>query len=250
MKLNPLYYALFFLGAGMLIADAQAMTSDPLEDNDGSLSSEKPHIPEPMVFDLVRPLGAEKGELEMNTLVQYSPHGVVEWAPEIEFAPRDGLAFELEFPFENTTFQEYKIAAQGTFGVFRKHFIHGWQAIGRYDKHEASYSGDLLYLNGYSSPSHWSVFNMAGIRIGDEDKKIKPTGLMNTSLFYVMSERFTAGVEWDNEFNSSKRWGYMVAPQLHVDLNRNLSIQLGAGYSALTRNGKEWLGITRVIVAF
>jgi hypothetical protein len=250
MKLDQLLYTLLFLGAGALLAEAHAMASDPLEDNDGSLSSEKPHIPEPMVFDLVRPLGVEKGEVEINTLVQYSRHGEIEWAPEIEFSPRDGLAFELEFPFENRNFQEYKIAAQGTLGVFRNQFIHGWQAIGRYDKHDKFFSGDLLYLSGYSSRHHWSVFNMAGVRIGDEAKKAKPAGLVNTSLFYAMSERFTAGIEWNNEFNGQKRWGYMLTPQLHIDLDRNFSVQMGAGYSSLTRNGKEWLGITRVIFAF
>ena len=64
-----------------------------------------PHIPEPMVFDMVRPLGAQRGELEINTLAQRNLSGSgsrTEWAPEIEYAFMDGLAIEFELPFENS----------------------------------------------------------------------------------------------------------------------------------------------------
>lgn len=75
-----------------------------------------PRIPEPMVFDLVRPLGARRGEVEFNTLglvpltrktrkvddvtdllglVRRSPDTQgVEWAPEAEFVLTDGIALE------------------------------------------------------------------------------------------------------------------------------------------------------------
>ncbi len=45
-----------------------------------------PSIPEPMVFDMIRPLGARRGELEANTLAQVNLSGAsrdVEWAPEV-----------------------------------------------------------------------------------------------------------------------------------------------------------------------
>lgn len=223
-----------------------------VDDNDGSLGSEKPHIPEPMVFDLVRPLGVTKGELEMNSLMRYSHHGHFEWSPEIEYALFDGFALELEMPFENLQLQEYKIAAQGTFGVFdNQHFIHGWQAIGYYDRHSHEYTGDLLYLNGYSTHNNWSFFNMFGIRIGQHENGIIPTGLLNNSMFYAFSERFTAGIELNNEFNHAKRWNYLVTPQLHIDMSQNVSLQLGAGYSTLNeKHKKEWIGLWRLIYAF
>ncbi|MCC6964995.1 MAG: hypothetical protein IT391_01760 [Nitrospira sp.] len=69
-----------------------------------------------MVFDLVRPLGARRGEVEFNTLglvpltrktrkvddvtdllglVRRSPDTQgVEWAPEAEFVLTDGIALE------------------------------------------------------------------------------------------------------------------------------------------------------------
>jgi hypothetical protein len=45
------------------------------------------HIPEPMIFDLVRGLGARRGEFEVNVLTQVPLNDTrsraVEWAPEI-----------------------------------------------------------------------------------------------------------------------------------------------------------------------
>lgn len=92
------------------------------------------HIPEPMVFDLVRGLGAVQGEAEVNVLGVFplrtsDPHGV-EWAPEIEAAVLDGLALEFELPLENTHPEAVKFAAQYAFGTaFNHHFIHGVQGI-------------------------------------------------------------------------------------------------------------------------
>jgi hypothetical protein len=218
-----------------------------VDNNDGSLGSEKPHIPEPMVFDLVRPLGVTKGELEMNSLMRYSRHGNFEWSPEIEYAVFDGFALEFELPFESLHLQEYKVGAQGTFGVFdNHHFIHGWQAIGYYDRVTHEYTGDLLYLNGYSTHTNWSIFNMMGIRISQHEKGVEPTGLLNNSVFYAFSERFTAGIELNNEFSHQNHWDYLVTPQLHVDMNQNVSLQLGPGYSSK----KEWLAFWRLIYAF
>lgn len=140
--------SLLFLAA-MLQGSAWASIDDDLDQDDGTLGTEFPHIPEPMVFDLVRPLGTVKGELEINTLAQYAVNGEVDWAPEIEYAVRDGLAFELELPFENSRVQDYKVAAQGTLKDYSNHFIHGWQVIGRYARTEKSYSADPLYIMGY-----------------------------------------------------------------------------------------------------
>jgi hypothetical protein len=65
---------------------------------------------------------------------------------------------------------------------------------------------------------------MAGIRLGAEGKGAKPADLLNTSLCYAINERFTAGIELNNGFNSHKRRGYLTTPQFHIDLNRNFSL--------------------------
>ena len=78
-----------------------------------------PVIPEPMVFDLVRPLNALQGQFEANVLAIFpmkrGPAGAaglpdaigavplpgktqcIEWAPEFEWCPRDGVTLEAEW---------------------------------------------------------------------------------------------------------------------------------------------------------
>ncbi|MBT8181470.1 MAG: hypothetical protein KJO53_07770, partial [Eudoraea sp.] len=71
------------------------------------LPEETHDIPEPMIFDLVRELGARQGELEINVLAEFplnnntSRH--IEWAPEIEYAIWDNFAVEFELPIEDDT---------------------------------------------------------------------------------------------------------------------------------------------------
>jgi hypothetical protein len=134
-----------------------------------------PIIPEPMVFDLVRPLGARRGELEVNVLSLF-PFGsrrrerATRWAPEIEYALFDGFAVELEFPFEDEELEAYKLALQGTFGRSAdERFIHGWQTILEPDTRFADWELTGLYLWGREWTRSWSSLGMIGGRtvVGD-----------------------------------------------------------------------------------
>lgn len=58
----------------------------------GDIEDTIPHIPEPMVFDLMRPLHARAGEVEVNTIGILPPGGRLKWAPELEATLLDGLA--------------------------------------------------------------------------------------------------------------------------------------------------------------
>ncbi len=95
------------------------------------MSHHGPRLPEPMVFDLVLPLGAKQHEYELNALAQYNfADDVVEYNPEIEYVFTDGYAIELELLMENTAVKEFKVALQGTFNFFHSSkFTHGWQSL-------------------------------------------------------------------------------------------------------------------------
>lgn len=111
-----------------LVAAATLFAQDP---NEGTLSSVKPRIPEPLVFDLIRPLGAERGELEVNTLVRYKANSAIQWVPEVGYAFAKGYGLEFELPLEDTSIDTHKAALQSTLpGPWKKKFIHGWQGIG------------------------------------------------------------------------------------------------------------------------
>ena len=89
-------------------AGASEPDDEPFGAEDFGAEQHAVRIPEPMVFDLVRGLGARRGELEVNTLVLLPMNDWddrhVDWAPEIEYALLDGVALEFELPFEDGRF--------------------------------------------------------------------------------------------------------------------------------------------------
>jgi hypothetical protein len=184
---------------------------------DATQGSVTPRIPEPMLFDLVRPLGAAKGELEINTLVDYALRGgYTEWAPEIEYAFMNGYAIELELPFEDSSVAKYKLALQGTFGrLLSSKMIHGWQIIGSYDRHHKAYVTDTLYLNGMRFSGqwrNWSMFNMVGMRNNFSVRQERLNGILNNSIFYNVSRQLTLGFEVNNEIPRWKKMALSANP--------------------------------------
>lgn len=191
-----------------------------------------PVIPEPMVFDMVRPLGAERGELEANVLglapLSGSPH-TVEWAPEIEYAFVKGHAIEFELPFENGNLAEFKLGFQGTFGTLANdRAIHGWQYLGVYDRHERRVFNTLLYLIGQRFSDRWSAMAMVGVgEISPGFADNKDALLINHSTFYDVSERSVAGLELNVRTGGSR--SVRVTPQLHHKLGKHANLQMGLG---------------------
>ena len=222
-------------------------------EGDGALGSQgAPHIPEPMLFDLVRPLGAARGELEVNSLFEQPLNGGhMEWAPEIEYAFADGYAIEFELPFEGSELKEYKLALQGTFGTLRgDSMIHGWQSITYYERETDRVSADLLYLNGMELAPRWSTFNMVGLRRSNTEMGIDYLGLLNNSVFYDVSQTLTLGLELNHEFDD-KRWRALVVPQVHYDMSQHVSIQFGGGRTRLTESDStEWFAAWRLIYTY
>jgi len=221
-------------------------------EGDTALSSEKPHIPGPMFFDLVRPLGVRQGELEINTLAAHNLlSGETEWAPEIEGGIADNLALELEWPFHNLSLRQYKVALQGTLGALGGHrFIHGWQGIGYYDRHHRRYTADVLYLAGFRLDEHVSSLHMGGLRREGFDAKGEFAGLFNTSWFYDTSQSLTFGIEMNNEFRGRKGWHYLLLPQIHMDFAEHTTLQWGVGVSQQRGQHTEWVAAWRMIYAF
>ncbi|PPD22555.1 MAG: hypothetical protein CTY22_00210 [Methylomonas sp.] len=249
-----------------------ANVDDDIDQDDGTLGAEGLHIPEPMAFDLVRPLGATQGELEVNAL---AIHGLgsnqVEWAPEIEYAVMDGLAFELELPMQNAVIEEYKVAAQGTLGRHGQ-FIHGWQIIGRHLKHNvlpsqdqvhnadiepegatlvtgAQYSADVLYIAGYRFNARWSTLNMLGLRGNHLGKYLTGYGLANLNLFYTLDDNRALGIEINNEFDD-RQWNVAVTPQLHWNYSDRISMQFGPGMVKSQGSTAQWNVSCRLIYTF
>lgn len=222
-------------------------------EGDAALSSVVPNIPEPLLFDLVRPLGAIKGEMEVNALAQPSLEGgTLQWAPEIEYVFADGYAFELELPSENSNLAHYKLTLQGTFNNPPvTNMIHGWQLISKKSRDTGKYAADALYINGYRFSKAWSTLNMLGIKRTEFNSGGETITLINNSLFYDYSQRLTYGIELNQKINQKGQWRYSMTPQVHLDLSRNITMQTGISISRLNEGKKmEKKLAMRLIFAF
>lgn len=194
-------------------------------------------VPEPMIFDLARSLGARAGELEVNTLVvlhRQRGHLQTRWAPEVEWAFARGYTLELELPFHDDALDAVKVAAQGTFGVFgARRFIHGWQLLNELALDDGALTSTLLYLLGARIDERWSAFAMLGGRSvwSPVDQSTGLSFIANASVFADLNDRLAVGFE-ANTVWASGDWQVTVVPQVHASLVHWLKFQVGVGVDA------------------
>lgn len=218
------------------VAGAATATVDPASGVRSTTSELRtgPIIPEPMLFDLMRPLGAARGELEVNALVRPSvgrPQEGLAWAPEIEWAFAPGHTVELELPFEGGHVEAFKFGVQGTLGSFRQQrSIHGWQVLVECARTGKNLQLDMVHLAGHRLGSHWSVFTMQGVRWQRTDAK--PQGrvkaIFNPTVFRDVSERLVLGLETNLAVGAKVRANWVLLPQAHIEWRR-YSFQMGLG---------------------
>jgi hypothetical protein len=216
-----------------------------------------PHIPEPMVFDLVRGLGAKRGELEANTLVQVPFASrrrgtTVLWAPEIEYALFDGFALELELPIENFSLVALKGAVQGTLS-YSGSLAHGYQLITEYMLDHQVLESTALYLFGAKLSDRWSLMTMSGMRLESEllpgrGGAFAGLGLLhNTNLFYTVSHVLNLGLE-SNFAYAHAQPNLLLMPQLHFAPSPMFNIQFGAGMQ-FAQGERRLVASTRMVVS-
>ncbi len=205
------------------------------------LNHEKTYLPEPMFFDLVRPLGAKKGEFEVNSLAYFPikrQSRNISWAPELEFTVRDGLAVEFEFPMHNNHLEAFKFAIQGTINQESKsNYVHGWQWISEYIINERIKEFTLIYLGGFHLNNDFSLFFMSGPRYvhhfkSKEGITPKPEfqALFNINFNKRISPHTTIALEqnYGRHFNIGHE--YRIIPQVHYRMSHKFMMQVGLGY--------------------
>jgi hypothetical protein len=189
-----------------------------------------------MVFDMIRPLAAPRGELEANTLALFPLNARgedIDWAPEIEYAFADGWAVEFELPFDNEQLTGYKFALQGTIGTFAdQRGVHGVQAIAVVDRETGRLDTSLLYIAGLRYSERWSTLTMIGVnRPADPalpGERRDDALLINHSLFNDVSKHTVLGVETNFRLGrQTAKW--LVMPQVHQRLSESLMLQAGFG---------------------
>ncbi len=226
-------------------------------------------VPEPLLFDLVRPLGARKGQLEVNTLAIFpwsasntnpdddpfgsSPtsfdKGGIEWAPEVEYAIADNFAIEFEFPFENSTLEEYKLGLQWTIGTaFDNHYIHGFQVLIQPTSAWENWNSTLLYLGGIRFDETWSALFMVGGRMDLEGPNNFETfeRLINASIFADINDSARMGLETNYASKVDGTAEFILVPQVHYQFTDQFQVQSGLGFGVFSE-GSEQSFILRVV---
>ncbi|WP_437203334.1 hypothetical protein [Planctomicrobium sp. SH664] len=213
-----------------------------------------PRIPEPLVFELIRPLGERKGSqaIDVLSLIPLGPtskkvleyidplgipqYGTVRreifWAPEYEIAIADGLAIEFELPFAGDTLDAYRFAGQYTIGTaFNNSYIHGLQTIIEPDTDLRNWNLSLLYCGGYRVDETWSLLGMIGgrtvTRPGVDDDRTDL--LLNLNIFADITPRLTTGVESNFVASDEGNCSLLLTPQVHCELTKRIMLQTGFG---------------------
>ncbi len=218
-------------------------------------------IPEPLMFDLVRGLGARQGELEVNALAEFplndgADRGV-DWAPEIEYALFDGFAVELEFPFNNFELEAFKTAIQWTMGSSKDNkFIHGIQVLGEKYIHIDILELNFLYVPAYRFNEVWSAIGLFGVmfEFGSEAAEKNYTVILNASVFADINERTIVGLELNNTNAMFQRLDdnemeLLVLPQVHYEFENGFSLQMGVG-PRMAAGVTDGSAVVRVIKTF
>ena len=212
-----------------------------------------------MVFDLVRPLGARRGELEVNVISLLPFHresrgtdGLfpsvegtetdppakrelgpsVEWAPEIEWAPIDNLAVEFEVPFSDHRIAEFKFGFQWSFDPSRDNTrISGLQLLVNTDSDGASTTPTLLYLWAARFAQTYSAQVMVGGRttLGSRSATEESDFVFNPTLYREVCSSVALGIEGNTITSEKGRLELLFMPQATLSLSRSVTLQLGVG---------------------
>lgn len=243
-------------------------TKDSLYIEEVANKTELPKIlhAEPLYIDLIRDLGARKGEHEWNLglgITDNQKYDAYQMLVEYEFAPLDRLGLEVEVPFTfhapvgNTSRNEVpshrmeslKTAMQYTFLVAEK--INTSMAIGYINELE------LVDINIMRSDNivRGNVFNpflVAAKRWGNNFHTLIYTGPrlekpfhdnhwhnrfdVNTNIHYMIpGTRNFIGMEFNKEF-AEHDFDMTVRPQLRVSVADNLLIGIVAGIPVKREN--------------
>lgn len=225
-------FLLVLLISSLPAAGHNGRSADPDEGMEGSI---RLGIPEPMVFDLVRPLGAAKGEFEVNSLflAPVSGNGGFKWAPEVEYALGRGLAVEFELPLSGAQVASYKYAAQQKLPVRRtRKFTHGVQGIGEVERGREAWDVSGLYLLGVRWREQWSTMSMFGATHRRDQGSGRTLPLLNHTVFYERWRHTALGVETNLKGLGAAGSSVLMMPQLHVRLGQRFNLQFGGGYQS------------------
>ena len=237
----------------------------------------KLHHAEPLYIDLIRDLGARKGEHELNVgfgMNDEKDYLTYTGFAEYEFAVADRLGLEIEVPFEiyshtnnnrnqslpGNRVEGIKIATQYTFWVSEKHQTS--MAVGYIQEMEFSALPDIDHNGKLFEGTAYNPIFIAAKRLTPNIHTLLYTGPVmeqkfetnqwknimdvNANLHYVFNNGNFAGLETNMEFSAGKP-EFVFRPQFKVAFNKSVSLGVLAGIPASRHYSHGISAMTRMI---
>lgn len=220
---------------------------------------------EPLYIDLIRDLGARKGEREWNVglgLTDNLQFDSYEALVEYEWAPMDRLGLEVELPFTfyspingtpnaripSNELNSIKIAAQYSFFVNER--IATSMAIGYINEFELSdfrnfgsplikgniYNPFFIIAKRWGDNFHSLIYTGPMIAQDFETNKVTTTYDINTSFHYMITgTRNFIGIEFNKTFDQND-FDMTIRPQMRLGIADDLMIGIVAGVPVKREN--------------
>jgi hypothetical protein len=231
---------------------------------EGRNGSEKVLHAEPLFIDLIRDLGARKGEKEWNIgmgLIDNNNYDKYTALIEYEWAPINRLGLEVELPFsfyyptnENITapsskLNSYKLAAQYSFYISEKYktsmavgYIHEFE-LTEFDNYKKNmlvtgniYNPFFIAAKRWGNNFHTLLYTGPLINHHFANEKASTIWQINSNFHYMISgTRNFIGIE----FNKSMEKGdfdMTIRPQMRVSITNSLLIGIVTGIPIYREN--------------
>jgi hypothetical protein len=236
-----------------------------IEEVENKYKTDKVLHAEPLYIDLIRDLGARKGEKEWNVGIGLTDNNTFdryEALIEYEWAPMDRLGLEIELPFsfyyptetnENTPsnkLNSLKVAAQYSFFVSEKlktsmaiGYIHEFEltAFDNYGKEKLLkghvYNPFFVAAKRWGNNFHTLIYTGPLIEYNLSDKNLTWNWQMNTNFHYMIpGTRNFIGLELNKEFREQNVFDMILRPQMRIGITDNLLIGIVTGIPINKKN--------------
>lgn len=221
---------------------------------------------EPLYIDLIRDLGARKGEKEWNIgmgIIDNNDFDAYEALVEYEWAPIDRLGLEVELPFSfyyptqddtsavpSNSLNSLKLAAQYSFWVSEKRktslamgYIHEFELVPFAEYRNGRPMSGLVFNPFFIAAKRWGnnfhslLYTGPVIAQHFDDKQVNTVWQANSNIHYMISgTRNFIGVEFNKEWGEKGDFDMTIRPQMRVGIADNLLIGIVAGIPVRREN--------------
>jgi len=273
----------FTLLAFVAVFSAKAQTEQEINETKDSLyimEIEDKHEPdkvlhaEPLYIDLIRDLGARKGEKEWNIgfgLTDNNTYDKYTALVEYEWAPINRLGLEVELPFSvyyptnatgsapSSKLNSFKLAAQYSFYVSEKNKMS--MALGYIQEFELTefdrYGTDRFFTGNVYNPFfvaakrwgnnfHTLLYTGPAIIHHFSDQSLNTSWQFNSNIHYMISgTRNFIGIEYNKTIENGD-FDMTIRPQMRVGIADNLLIGIVTGIP-ISRENERFSSFLRLI---